>query len=337
MLNCSCENGGIFQMDTKLIAQSERFFVKQTFQYFQEGLTAYERQDYHSAAVWGAVFIEALLKDILTELGIAHENEDLNGLVSKVKNSDKHVELDKAERSRYKDIAGRCTEIRIKRNRIVHDTGTGKGDIQADAADIYDNNLDHILKQYFATRAAEQIEKKSEQQNVAKVKSGADSGYPVFISTITPHSFEQQWFLETFCNKLRNIGIDPRRCEFTDYDNKNPAGKVCRDISKCKAVIVIGLERSHAYFFMDKEGSPKETEGTHRFYSSSWLQMESGIAIGLGKPVFVLCRDCIHSDGIFDRSWNSYTVLEMDGPLNVDHPKVELLLSELVNYMRENP
>ena len=324
-------------MDKKRIAQSENYFVKQTFQYFHEGLSAYERKDYHSAAVWGAVFIEALLKDILTELGIPHENDDLNGLVGKVKNSDKHVAMDKAERSRYKDIAGRCTEIRMKRNRIVHDTGTVKGDIQADAADIYDNNLDHILKQYFATQAAAQIEEKSHCLSMTQENTGDKSGYPVFISTITPHNFEQECFLETFCNKLRNIGVDPRRCEFTDYDNKNPAGKVCRDISDCKAVIVIGLERSHSYFFMDKEGSPKQVEGTHRFYSSSWLQMESGIAIGLGKPIFVLCQDCIHSDGIFDRGWNSYTVLEMDGPLNVDHPKVDLLISALTNHIRDNP
>lgn len=324
-------------MDTKRIAQSERFFTKQTFQYFQDGLRAYNREDFHSAAVWGAVFIEALLKDILTELGIAHESEDLNGLVSKVKNADKHVPLEKAERSIYKDIAGRCTEIRIKRNRIVHDTGTAKGDIRADAMDIYENNLDRILTLYFQTRAARQLEQKNQNQPGQTEKPEIEAGYPVFISTITPHNFEQELFIEGFCNKLRKMGVDPRRCEFRAYDNKDPAGKVRRDIAQCKAVIVIGLERCHAYYYRDKEGSSKQAEGIHRYFSSSWLQMESGIAIGLNKHVFVLCQESIHSDGIFDRGWNTFTVLEMGGPLNVEHPKVDELLEELKEYMHNNP
>lgn len=66
--------------------------------------------------------------------------------------------------------------------------------------------------------------------------------------------------------------------------------KVRRYIEGCHGIIVLGLERSHAYFYRDKEGSEKELEATHRRYSSAWLQLETGMAIGMGKDVFVLCR-----------------------------------------------
>ena len=39
--------------------------------------------------------------------------------------------------------------------------------------------------------------------------------------------------------------------------------KVRRYIEGCHGIIVLGLERSHAYFYRDKEGSEKELEATH--------------------------------------------------------------------------
>ena len=64
--------------------------------------------------------------------------------------------------------------------------------------------------------------------------------------------------------------------------------KVRRYIEGCHGIIVLGLERSHAYFYRDKEGSEKELEATHRRYSSAWLQLETGMAIGMGKIFMVM-------------------------------------------------
>ncbi|MCQ6280826.1 hypothetical protein [Bacillus sp. EB600] len=82
------------------------------------------------------------------------------------------------------------------------------------------------------------------------------------------------------------------------------------EISRCKAVIAIGLERSNAYYIKDTEGSKKEHIDTHRKYTSGWLHLEAEMANALGKEVFVLCQHDIYSDGIFDRKWNAYSVME---------------------------
>ena len=105
--------------------------------------------------------------------------------------------------------------------------------------------------------------------------------------------------------------------------------------TSCHGIIVLGLERSHAYFYRDKEGSEKELEATHRRYSSAWLQLETGMAIGMGKDVFVLCQKNLYGDGIFDRNWNSYTPVELEMPLDMNDPMIKETLSVLENYKKE--
>ena len=159
--------------------------------------------------------------------------------------------------------------------------------------------------------------------------------FPVFISTITPHTFEQAEFIEGFCDKLREIGIKPVRCIMTDFDRRNPMEKARRYIESCYAFIVLGLERSHAYFYRDKEGSEKEYESMHRRYSSAWLQLETGMAIGMGKDIFVLCQKNLYSDGVFDRNWNSYTPVELEIPLNINDSNIKETLRVLEAYKKE--
>ena len=98
-------------------------------------------------------------------------------------------------------------------------------------------------------------------------------------------------------------------------------------------MIVICLERSHVYFLKDKEGSEKESENTHRKYTSAWLQIECGIAIALQKRIFVMCQEDIHSDGIFDRYWNSYTPIEIGSSPDINHPNVKLMLQEIKEFV----
>jgi hypothetical protein len=87
---------------------------------------------------------------------------------------------------------------------------------------------------------------------------------------------------------------------------------VKKRIEICKGLIVLGLERSHAYLVRDREGSMEPKDRTHRRYASGWLHLEAGIAHSLDLPIFVMCERGIASDGIFDREWNSYAVMEFD-------------------------
>ncbi|MBE7037118.1 MAG: hypothetical protein E7403_07480 [Ruminococcaceae bacterium] len=318
-------------METKEIVLNKKFFEPLTFSHLSFSLKSYDNRDYFSSAVWAAVFIEALVKDILFYLDGKDHTEELNFLI---KNLRTYIETDQAvsleDKRLMKDMTGRCHEIRVKRNRLVHDTGVERGKIDMDAQDI-NNNVKQIVSQYLDTSVAQGIYKKNNADHLALMPE-KEPTFPVFISTITPHTFEQLEFINSFSESLRAIGILPVRCELTDFDKKDPMKKVKETIEKCKAAIVIGLERSHVYYFKDKEGSREESENTHRKYTSSWLQIESGMAIALGKEVFVLCQKDIHSDGIFDRFWNSYPPIELESPLDVNSDNVQMMLRKIKEF-----
>lgn len=142
-----------------------------------------------------------------------------------------------------------------------------------------------------------------------KLKNGARR-VTAFISSVTPHSDAQIRFVEAFCRRLFTLGVEPVLLRPTAYDKNDPIGKVAAQISACDCVIVLGLERSHAYYLKDKEASRFEIEGIHRKYTSSWLHLEAGLAYAQNKQIFVACSADILSDGIFDRSDNTYPVYE---------------------------
>lgn len=321
-------------MDKSELTQNKLSFSELTYQHLTYCLKSYDQREYFSSAVWAAVFVEAILKDILHQIDGKTHNEELNALINNVKNyvNSTSANIVSSDRTLLRDIAGRCNEIKLKRNRLVHDTGVSRSKIDIDAADIH-NNIAQITSHYLKTTLSGRIRAANLKAQNNGSNPAVDPDFPIFISTITPHTFEQEEFLEAFCEKLRLIGVKPVRCFLTDFDKKDPMGKVRDTIAQCKAVIVIGLERSHAYYFKDKERSQKESEGVHRLYSSSWLQLESGMAVALKKDVFVLCQHDIHSDGIFDREWNSYSPIEMPVPLDVNSKNVQMMLREIQEYV----
>ncbi len=155
----------------------------------------------------------------------------------------------------------------------------------------------------------------------------------LFVSTITPDNGRQAYFLETLLERLHKVGIEPVRLHPTQFHRLDPIGYARNEIKVCHGLFAIGLERSHAYFLRDREGTSRETEETHRRYTSGWLHLEAGIAHALGLDVFVLCQVDICNDGIFDRKWNTYPVTEI-ASLDDDSPDLMTLLDHLAEWAK---
>lgn len=326
-------------MTYKEIVKKKEYFQNITWIHLSNCLKAFENRELLSASIWSAVFVESMLKDILSVLlNVNISTEEISSLIARLRNilnnGSSKYELSATDATVIEDIMRRADEIRLKRNRLVHDTGIENNYLESDADDIY-KNVNLILERYIKTEVSKVIYRKNKEFTEEAEYNQVEPTFPMFISTITPHTFEQSEFIEEFCSKLKSIGIKPVRCVMTDFDRRNPMEKVRRYIEGCHGIIVLGLERSHAYFYRDKEGSEKELEATHRRYSSAWLQLETGMAIGMGKDVFVLCQKNLYGDGIFDRNWNSYTPVELEMPLDINDPMIKETLSVLENYKKE--
>lgn len=326
-------------MTYKEIIKKKDYFQDITWIHLSNCLKAFENRELLSASIWSAVFVESMLKDILSILlNVNVRTEEISSLIARLRNllnnGSSKFELSATEATVIEDIMRRADEIRLKRNRLVHDTGIENNYLDSDADDIYKNVI-LIIERYTKTKVSKAVFRKNKEIAEEITLAHSEPNFPMFISTITPHTFEQSEFIEEFCNKLKSIGIKPIRCIMTDFDRRNPMEKARRCIEGCHGIIVLGLERSHAYFYRDKEGSEKESEAMHRRYSSAWLQLETGMAIGMGKDVFVLCQKNLYGDGIFDRNWNSYTPVELEMPLDINDPMIRETLRVLESYKKE--
>ena len=324
----------------KDIIKQKEYFQEITWNHLSNCLKAFENRELLAASVWSAVFVESLLKDILgVILNINVNTEEISTLIARLRNilnnRSEKTKLEVSDYTAIEDIMRRSDEIRLKRNRLVHDTGMENHYLASDADDIY-KNVSLIIDRYVKTKVGKIILCQNKVSTTSAEQKEEEPTFPMFVSTITPHTFEQSEFIEEFCNRLRKIGIKPVRCVMSDFDRRNPMEKARRYIEKCHGIIVLGLERSHTYFYRDKEGSEKESEAMHRRYSSAWLQLETGMAIGMGKDVFVLCQKNLYGDGIFDRNWNSYTPVELEMPLNINDPMVKETLKVLEEYKQEH-
>ena len=320
-------------MTIEQIVKKRDYFKEITWRHLSNCLKSFEDREYLSAAIWSAVFVESVLKDYLRDFGEKSKDRDeLDSLIKRVANHLRNAShISDADKDMINDILRRAEEIRSKRNRLVHDTGVENRGLETDVSDMY-NNVMQIINNYLDTQISRFICAENSKIVDAKESEGIEPDFPIFISTITPHNFEQTEFIEGFCNRLREIGVTPVRCTLTDFDKRDPMNKVKSVIETCNAIVVIGLERSHVYYLRDKEGSEKEKEDMHRRYTSAWLQLESGIAIGMGKEVFVLCQKDLYGGGIFDRDWNTFVPMELNLPLNIYDKNVDMILGKIKEY-----
>jgi hypothetical protein len=263
-----------------------------------------------------------MLDDFAQAAGLARPaQDDLNGRIQQLQqwSRNRGPELHVPD-----EIVKRCQDIRNTRNRLVHDTGSAKTTLAEDATFIH-AGLEVVAKWYQTIACPQVAEPRSDSAPSGPL------GVRTYVSTITPHSTRQEYFLEELLERLRAVGIEPVRYTPTQYDKKDPIGSSRRAIESCRGVIIVGLERTHAYFLRDREGTSHEQEATHRQYTSGWLHLEAGMAHALGRDVFVLCQKPIHSDGIFDRTWNTYPVAEIE-TLDARSPDVEAFLQHLRNW-----
>lgn len=286
--------------DIKLITKARTHFNELLFEPLKNHIIRFEKAEYYESAIWGAIFFEAFIFHLAEQKGVnvSKKSVNLNSVIEELRKINNQTKFIEDGYLKYFD------SIRDTRNGLMHHTeiNRNKGSIESDAKSIHTKIIE-ILKWYLDRLDVEVKSKTIEVTN---------NLVPVFISTISPHTPEQVFFQEEFYYKLVENGMRPVKVEFDDFDKKDPMKKVKETIETCKATIVLGMERSHAYFMKTREGSDKESEETHIIHTSGWLHLEAGMAISTGQEVFVLCEKNIIGEGIFDRDWNSYPVIEIE-------------------------
>ncbi|WP_166336989.1 hypothetical protein [Sphingobacterium chungjuense] len=134
----------------------------------------------------------------------------------------------------------------------------------------------------------------------------------VFISHPTPFNNNQDSFLKLLKKELEERGLNPVNLGKNNWSFKSPMQPIKELMIHSKAVVVVGLERFHDYIGYAKQHSKYEVEYVHKFRSSSWIQIEAGMAYMVGIPILILKEKNIEKEGILDPNVSEFYVFEFD-------------------------
>ena len=184
-------------MTYKEIVKKKEYFQNITWIHLSNCLKAFENRELLSASIWSAVFVESMLKDILSVLlNVNISTEEISSLIARLRNilnnGSSKYELSATDATVIEDIMRRADEIRLKRNRLVHDTGienAGIITVEIILDDIY-KNVNLIIERYIKTEASKVIYRKNKEVAEEIEHNQVEPTFPMFISTITPHTFE---------------------------------------------------------------------------------------------------------------------------------------------------
>ena len=107
--------------------------------------------------------------------------------------------------------------------------------------------------------------------------------------------------------RLESEGMSPQMLERTDYPNFGVLAEVQRLMGDCAGALIFGFKELEVHDGVWRVGTPEEKQVKEMSLSTSWNQIEAGMALTLGLPLLVICQRGV-AGGIFDTSAGEHQV-----------------------------
>jgi hypothetical protein len=121
----------------------------------------------------------------------------------------------------------------------------------------------------------------------------------VFISKPGYLSDQQQQCVASLVTRLESEGMSPQILERPDYPNFGVLAEVQRLMGDCAGAVIFGFKELEVRDAVWRVGTPDEKQVKAMSLSTSWNQIEAGMALTLGLPLLVMCQREV-TGGIFD-------------------------------------
>lgn len=128
----------------------------------------------------------------------------------------------------------------------------------------------------------------------------------VFISIGRPFNEDQEFFLTSLMELLRQNDLEPRVINKTDYPTGNPLADISRVMKECSGTIVVAYERTYYYSGVEKRSSQEEKRVGEIKYTTPWNQIEAAMAYALGMPILVLLESDVKEEGLLEGKYDWY-------------------------------
>jgi hypothetical protein len=174
-------------------------------------------------------------------------------------------------------------------------------------------------------------------RETVREQSSSQSDLPIFLSVGSAHSLEQEQFLRHLRSELAEVGVN--LCQLSnnaEFSEERPFDQIRDLMSRCKAALVVGVERSHAYAVFERERSRRQRLYSDQYIPTAWNQIEGAIASALRLPILILKEKRLHNEGIFeaDNHRHRREVFDLSAEAKGLSPGLRAILAGWVNHVR---
>jgi hypothetical protein len=137
---------------------------------------------------------------------------------------------------------------------------------------------------------------------------------PVFVSSPTSLSPDQETARGIIIKLLADNGLEPRALGRSDYPTELPLREVLLIARRCSGGVILGFEQFCADSGISKRGTPNQkVVSTPTSFPTPWNQLEAGILFSQKLPLLVFREDGI-SGGVFDNGVSDVFIHPMPSP-----------------------
>lgn len=146
----------------------------------------------------------------------------------------------------------------------------------------------------------------------APAAQAADGQLPIFLSVGGSHRLDQLQFVERLRHEMRQQRVELRSLSKEVYSPGRPFEQIAKLLGSCRAALVVGLDRSHAYAVFEREKSKDQKIYPEQYVPTPWNQIEGGMASALGLRVLILREVRLHPEGIFEAKSHRHDIYDFD-------------------------
>jgi hypothetical protein len=160
----------------------------------------------------------------------------------------------------------------------------------------------------------------------------------IFLSLGGPHRLDQEQFVNNLRSEFRHLGVRLINLTKVDFDQK-PFDQITDLMRQCRAALVVGLDRSHAYTVFERERSPGQRILHDQYIPTAWNQIEGAIAAALRLRVLVLREERLHHEGIFEAENHRHAIrnFSLRTESRAFSPELREDLARWVKLVRDEP
>jgi hypothetical protein len=121
----------------------------------------------------------------------------------------------------------------------------------------------------------------------------------VFVSRPTVLTAGQERFCDALEHTFKANGLESHTVGTQDFTNRSPLAKVLEIMNSCDGACILGLVQVKAGDVVVKPGTKARQKMTNAVFATPWNQLEAGMALIRGLPLFVVCEAGV-GGGVFD-------------------------------------